>query len=45
MCKNKSKDHYVEVETESESIEMFQLKVGYQKSVEQYFVKIKIEKK
>ncbi|CAI6374230.1 unnamed protein product [Macrosiphum euphorbiae] len=43
MCKNKSKNHYVEVETESESVEMFQLKVGYQKSVEPYFVKIKIE--
>jgi len=44
MCKSKSKNHYVEVETESESIEMFQLKVGYQKSVEPFFVKIKIEK-
>jgi hypothetical protein len=44
MCKNKSKNHYVEVETESELIEMFQLKIGYQKNVEPYFIKIKIEK-
>jgi len=44
MCKNESKNHYVEVETESESVEMFQLKVGYQESVKPYFVKIKIEK-
>jgi len=44
MGKNKSKNHYVEVETELESVEKFQLKVGYQNSVKPYFVKIKIEK-